>query len=184
MALISQRIDTRLIRIRIDDSRSLWDAKKQKFIDVEPGELKLEHNLLAISKWEAKWKKAWLGPKEKTEEELIDYIRCMEIEPLNTSSNLHLVLNKSEMNAIFDYISSPATATGFRKKPQQKNPPSNNKDVITSELIYYWITQFGIDWRVETWHLNRLLTLIKIFQSRQPKQPKIPKVSSYRPRRR
>ena len=45
------------------------------FIYSEETELQLEHSLLSLSKWESKWHKPFLDTKEKTEEELIDYVR-------------------------------------------------------------------------------------------------------------
>ena len=173
-----------MIRIEIKEVRTIWDQDNERFVDITPGTLELEHNLLAISKWEAKWAQAFLGPKQKTKEMELDYVRCMDRNPSLHHPLAYRALTNRELNVIFDYIQSPHSATGFHKKINDGSHSS--RDVVTSELIYYWITQYGIDWRVEEWHLNRLLRLIKVFEVKQPKPPKMPSISGnhYRGRRR
>ena len=54
-------------------------------------------------------------------------------------------------------IDSQMTATTF---PKEKESP--NKEIITSEIIYYWMISFNVPFECQTWHLNRLLTLINV----------------------
>jgi hypothetical protein len=73
--------------------------------------------------------------------------------------------NLSEVN---DYIENKMTATWFSEIPS--GPKSS--EIITSELIYYWLTVFSIPFDCETWHLNRLFTLIRVcnLKNAKPKQ--------------
>lgn len=144
-----------MLRITVPETE-LYDSDRNLFITVKEQTLQLEHSLLSISKWESKWHKAFLGKKEKTREELIDYIRCMTLTQ-NVDPQIYTCLTQSNINEITEYISSPMTATAFCDDKKQAG-----KDTMTSELIYYWMITFGIPFGCEKWHLNRLLTLIHV----------------------
>lgn len=137
--------------------KEFYDPKANRFITVKAQKLVLEHSLLSISKWEMKWHKAYLSKEVKTEEENLDYIRCMcIIEP--SDPNVFYALTYENVKAISDYISDPMTATTFSKK--DKRP---SREIITNELIYFWMSSFGIPFDpCQKWHLNRLLTLIEV----------------------
>lgn len=120
--------------------------------------LQLEHSLLTLSKWESRWCKIFFSKEEKTNEELIDYVRCMTIVP-NVPDSVYNRLSDENIDAIKKYINAPMTATTFRA--EQNGKP--NREKITSELVYYWMFTLGIPKECEKWHLNRLLTLIRVF---------------------
>lgn len=134
-----------------------WDEKKEEFISVKETTLQLEHSLISLSKWESKWHKAFLTKEQKSTEEVIDYIRCMTITP-NVDQNVYSCLTADNIKTINEYIENPMTATYFSK--EQAGRP--NRETVTSELIYYWMIALTIPVEFEKWHLNRLLTLIKI----------------------
>lgn len=147
--------------------REIWDPIKSEFIYTKEKLLQLEHSLISISKWEARWGKAFLGKREKTTEESIDYIRCMTITK-NVDPNVYESLTDSAIQKINKYISDPMTATFFRKDPSEKV----SRDVVTSELIYYWMISLNIPFECQKWHLNRLLSLIRVcsIKSSPPKK--------------
>ena len=139
-------------------AREMFDEKTQTFFTPKEQTLQLEHSLVSLSKWESKWCKAFLNPKvEKTLEETIDYIKCMTITQ-NVDSNIYNCLTRSNIDEINKYIESPMTATTFNKKTQE----GGSKEIITSELIYYWMISLNIPMECQRWHLNRLLTLIRV----------------------
>lgn len=148
-------------------STELWDERKLEFINTKEQVLQLEHSLVSVSKWEAKWCKVFLSKKEKTYEETIDYIKCMTLTQ-NVNPDVYRCLTKENFEQINEYISAPMTATWFS---DEKNAP-NSRDQITSELIYYWMIAFSIPFDCQKWHLNRLLTLIKIcnIKNKDPKK--------------
>lgn len=124
----------------------------------------LEHSLVSISKWESKWHKPFLIKEQnKTEEELKDYIYCMIITP-NVPYDIVHILSKENMKTIKEYIENPMTATTFSNNRQQNGLNSNYKkpEIMTSELIYYWMIEGNIPPEYQKWHLNRLLTLIRV----------------------
>lgn len=127
-------------------------------------ELKFEHSLISLSKWEQKYKKPFFGKEEKTAEESAWYIQCMLLTE-NSPAGFLDKLSRDDVKALTDYVNDKQSATWFREDPRQK--PST--EVITSELIYYWLVQFNIPFEVETWHLNRLMTLVKITGLKQTK---------------
>lgn len=137
-------------------ARELYDEKNQMFFNTKEQILRLEHSLVSISKWESKWRKAFLKKDEKTNEEIIDYIKCMTITQ-NVDPNVYNFLTRSNINEIIEYIDNPMTATTFAN-----NENNNSREVITSELIYYWMISFNIPMECQRWHLNRLLTLIRV----------------------
>lgn len=134
-----------------------FDEEHSKIITIKPCTIQLEHSLVSVSKWEAKWHKAFFGKKEKTNEEVIDYIRCMTITQ-NVDPRIYQVLSGDVLKQIGDYIEDPHTATHICERPGEKP----NSDTMTSELIYYWMISFNIPPQYEKWHLNRLLTLIRV----------------------
>lgn len=134
-----------------------YDEVRNEFIQTKEQILQLEHSLVSISKWESKWCKAFLAKNEKTNEEMIDYIRCMTITP-NVDPELYNCIPRNVVEQISAYIQAPMTATWFR----DSNKGSNRGEVITSELIYYWMIAQQIPFECQKWHLNRLLTLIRI----------------------
>lgn len=138
----------------------IWDESKQEFRQTREVKLKLEHSLISISKWEARWKKAYLKDREKTEEEVLDYICCMSIGTEITLDML-LMLTVEDIAKIKAYINDPMTATVIKHPPQEGGRPTG--DTITSELIYYWMGSYQIPVQFEKWHLNRLLALIDLY---------------------
>lgn len=135
----------------------LWDEEKEEFIKTKPQILRLEHSLVSLSKWESKWCKPFLTNKAKTTEESIDYIKCMTISQ-NVKPEVYACITKEQMKEIWNYVDAPMTATTFSKKENK----SFSREQITAELIYYWMISLNIPFECQKWHLNRLMTLIKV----------------------
>lgn len=146
----------------------VFDEDRQEFTTQGGVELQLEHSLLSLSKWESKYEKPFLGKTEKTGEEVLDYIRCMMVGQ-NPRGEILQQLSKENLDAINDYVDRKMTATWFSDQPGAPR----SSEVITSELIYYWMTVFHIPFECETWHLNRLFTLIRICNVKQSKPQKM-----------
>ena len=136
----------------------LWDEQKQEFSTEKDQTLCLEHSLVSISKWESKWNKIFLDNKEpKSYEETLDYIRCMTLTQ-NVKPEVYARLTEENFKQINEYIEAPMTATTFFENHQG----GSNREKISSELVYYWMVTFNIPFECQKWHLNRLLTLIRI----------------------
>lgn len=124
---------------------------------------KIEHSLLSISKWEEKWHKPFLSD-DKTSEEMLDYIKCMTIDK-DVEDFWYYRIPESEIINIRNYMDDSHTATWFKEDndPNAKNRPSKNTEVVTNELIYYWMSAFNLPFTVcEKWHINKLLTLLRV----------------------
>ena len=145
-----------MLRITIP-AAELWDEVNQEFVTTKEQTLQLEHSLVSLSKWESKWNKAFLGKQEKTVEETLDYVRCMTITQ-NVKPDVYNRLTPENIKQINDYIDAPMTATHFSNERQS----GGNYEIATSELIYYWMIALNIPFECQKWHLNRLLTLIKV----------------------
>lgn len=137
-----------------------FDEATQEFI-VETRQLKLEHSLASLSKWESKFEKPFLDKNQKTEVEILTYVQMMDVEE-NTPPEIFLRLTQEDYLTINEYINAKMTATWFNKSD---TPKKTQTQVVTSELIYYWLTSYEIPWDVEHWHLNRLFTLIEVFSA-------------------
>lgn len=133
-----------------------FDDEKEEFIETKPVSLRLEHSLVSVSKWEAEWKVPFLSAKELTREQTIDYIRFMTINQ-NVDPLVYTLLNNDHVRKVNEYISDNRTATTFSNV---NTPP--NRQVVTSELIYFWMAQYNIPFECQKWHLSRLMTLIRI----------------------
>jgi hypothetical protein len=152
----------------------LFNENTYEFVTLPEVTLTLEHSLLAISKWESKWEKPFLDKEEKTTDELYDYFRCMTVKP-NVPPETYQRLTTAQIKQITDYINAPMTATTFATNRHEK--PS--REIITSELIYYWMTASQIPFETEKWHINRLLTLIRICGIKNGKPDKMSKKDIY-----
>ena len=134
-----------------------WDPISETFLSVKEQTLTLEHSLVSISKWESKWHKAFLGKTAKTEEEVRDYIRCMTLTQ-NVNPEVYYCIPAKAFEEINAYIEDPATATYFAEDQKK----TQSREIITSELIYYWMIALNIPFECQKWHLNRLLALIRV----------------------
>lgn len=134
-----------------------WDERKQEFVTTKEQTLQLEHSLVSLSKWESKWCKAFLTKQEKTLEETLDYIKCMTITQ-NVDPEVYNYLTNKNIDEINKYIEAPMTATYFSDDKTVKT----SREQITAELIYYWMIALNIPFECQKWHLNRLLTLIRV----------------------
>lgn len=149
----------------------LYDSKNRIFVQVPETKLQLEHSLISLTKWESKWHKPFLS-SEKSQEETLDYIRCMvvgkEIDPIILKQ-----LKREDIKKIQQYIDNPMTATTIYTIGNNKK--SINKGIITNEVLYYYMASNQIPFECEKWHLNRLLTLLEVFAVKNDKDNKMSK---------
>ena len=143
----------------------MFNEKTSEFVYSKETKISLEHSLVSLSKWESRWNKPFLSKDNKTLEETIDYIRCMTITQ-NVDPEVYFRLTDENINTINKYIESPMTATTFSDNGH------SSREIITSELIYYWMISLNIPMECQKWHLNRLLTLIRVcnIKNQPPKQ--------------
>ena len=147
-------------------SIEVFDETRNEFIVTKEQTIQLEHSLVSISKWESKWAKPFLSKNGKTTEETLDYIKCMTITQ-NVSNDTYMYLTPKNIEEINKYIDSDMTATTF-----SNDDKTVNRDIITAEIIYYWMISFTIPFECQKWHLNRLLTLINVcnIKNKPPKK--------------
>ena len=133
-----------------------FDESEGLFVTLDAVTLRFEHSILAISKWESIHKKPFLVRGEKTPEQLLSYFQCMRLDP-GPLEDLYR-LGEPQVKELREYMNSSATATTFTNR----EPTRGGGEQITSELIYYWLTAYQIPFECETWHINRLMALVKI----------------------
>lgn len=138
-------------------SVELFDEGNQEFVYVKQTTLQLEHSLVSLSKWESKWNKPFLTKEEKTIQETIDYVRCMTITQ-NVNPLVYRSLTNDNIRQVNGYIEAPMSATRFYEEKNGKI----NREQVTAEIIYYWMIALNIPFECQKWHLNRLLTLIRV----------------------
>lgn len=148
----------------------LFDESKEEFIRIKKTDLRLEHSLVSISKWESKWKKPFLTRDKKNVEETLDYIRCMTINQ-NIDPNVYYAISIDGYKKINEYMDDAMTATTFSDNGTQ----SRSHEIITAEVIYYLMFSYGIPMECQKWHLNKLLTLIRIFNVKNSPNKKMSK---------
>lgn len=146
-----------MLRIEIPLGPEIWDEEKNEFIPPKVQTLQLEHSLVSISKWESKWCRPFLSNKAMTFEETVDYVKCMTLTQ-NVNPEVYNHLTSEHIDQVRDYISAPMTATTITEDKQNKS----KGEVVTAELIYYWMIALQIPFDCRKWHLNQLLTLIKV----------------------
>lgn len=135
----------------------LYDERAEEFISTKAQTLQLEHSLVSLSKWESKFCKPFLTSENKTKEETIEYIRCMTLTQ-NVDPAVYKAISSDNVQDVREYIDSEMTATTISLKETK----TINREVITAEIIYYWMIALTIPFECQKWHLNRLLTLINV----------------------
>lgn len=135
----------------------LFDETINEFVSTKEQTLQLEHSLVSLQKWESKWCKPFLSKREKNAEELLDYVKCMTITQ-NVDPNIYSFLTNENLKEINSYIEAPMTATTINEDKKAKS----NREVVTAELIYYWMFSLNIPFECRKWHLNQLITLVKV----------------------
>ena len=134
----------------------LYDEENNMFYDIKEQHLTLEHSLVSLQKWEQKWKVPFLDPRvEKTVEMMRDYIRCMTVTQ-NVDPDAYMAIPPDEWKRINEYISDPMTATTIRSTGKK------SREIVTAEIIYYWMIKCNIPPEYRKWHLNSLLMLIEV----------------------
>ena len=145
-----------------------FNEATEEFTTVGDVEIELEHSLVSLSKWESKFKKPFLNDAKKSPEETVAYIEAMIISP-NNPHDIAFRLSQDNINEINAYIESTESATTFGTMPDRKG----RGEIITAELIYYWMVAFNIPFECETWHLNRLFALVRICNIKNSKPKKM-----------
>lgn len=138
-------------------AREAFNEQTSEFVRIKEQTISMEHSLVSISKWESKWHQAFFGKREKTPEMMMDYIKCMTLTQ-NVDDNIYMFLTEKNIEDIKQYMEDPQTASYFRQNDQDK--PST--ETVTSELIYYWMIELGIPPEYRKWHINRLMSLIRV----------------------
>ena len=154
-----------MIEITIPETEIYNSETSEFFYPVnKPITLRLEHSLVSLQKWEAKWHKPFLANGNKTREEILDYVQFMCITQ-NVNPEIYQYIPPKELKRIGDYIDNSMTATWFGDSKKNKTG-SIKKEVITAEVIYYWMITLGIPSEYRKWHLNQLLTLIRVINAK------------------
>ncbi len=148
-----------------------YDVKSNKFISLaKEQKLTLEHSLVSISKWESKWHIPFLSEKTRTLEQSIDYVRCMTLTQ-NVDPRVYNFLSPENFEKINEYIADPMSASTVTERGGKRGP----REVVTSELIYYWMIACEVPMECQKWHLNRLLMLIRICNAKNQPAKKMSK---------
>ena len=159
-----------MLKIHIPDGE-FYNEETNEFIGIKGTTLTLEHSLLSISKWESKWHKPYLSKDEKTNEEIIDYFRCMTLTQ-NVNPEIYNFIPDSELIKIYEYIENPMTATTIARIDGKGGGAHK---IITSEVLYYYMVANNIPFECEKWHLNRLLMLLSVCNEENKPKKKMSK---------
>lgn len=149
------------------NGEELYDERIQEFVSTEDVVLRLEHSLVSLSKWESKFCKPFLGPEKKSREEVLEYIKAMVVGE-DIPDEVFSRLGHKNIEKINEYISAENSATTFVETPQQK--ARGRSEIITAELIYFWMISYTVPMECENWHLNRLFALLKVCNIKNSKE--------------
>jgi hypothetical protein len=147
-----------------------FDEVKNEFVYSEETIIELEHSLFSLSKWEQKFEKPFLGNEAKTTEETIGYIKAMTVTP-NVPPEVYQRITNSQFQEINDYIEAKMSATWFNERPN----PKHSREIVTAEIIYYWMNELKIPLEFEHRHLSHLFTMIKVANQKNSPEKKMNK---------
>jgi hypothetical protein len=156
-----------MLRIIIQGDE-VYDEETNTFSTVNDVVLEMEHSLYSLSKWESKYQKPFLAMGEKTHEEIFFYLKAMVVTP-DVDLDILYRCSQGNVSTIQEYIDSSQSATTFGYMPERRG----QGEVITSELIYYWMVAFNVPFECQYWHLNRLFALIRICNIKNSKPKKM-----------
>lgn len=150
-----------MLTVTIPD-QEVFDEQREQFVTIKGMKLQMEHSLVSISKWEAKWHKSFFREERMTPEEMIDYYRCMTITQ-NVPDYIYTCMPGEVVKQIAEYMNDPMTATVITER---KKKAKTSSEAVTSELVYYWMTAYNIPTEFQKWHINRLITLIRVCEAK------------------
>jgi hypothetical protein len=156
-----------MLRITLQ-GEEFYNEVTEEFSTVGDVVLELEHSLISLSKWESKFEKPFLSPKDKTAEEILGYVEAMIMTP-DLPTDVFARFTQEHISKVNAYVDSKQSATTFAEIAK----PKGRSEVVTSELIYFWMTTFHIPFECENWHLNRLFALIRICNIKNSKPTKM-----------
>lgn len=162
-----------MLEIEIPEQEK-YEEESKTFIHVKKTTLKLEHSLISVRKWEARWHKLFLGDEDKTLEELLDYVVCMTLNREKVDQNVYLCLTEDDFTKIVQYIQDPMTATWFNNNTRI-GASNRTGEKVSAEIIYYWMISLQVPVEFERWHLNQLLTLLKVINIKNGGEKKMSK---------
>lgn len=145
-----------------------FDESASTFVSTEETVLELEHSLVSLSKWESNWEVPFFDTKQKTTQQTLDYVKCMTLNEV-VDDRVYAFLSSENISKITEYINAKQTATWFREEKQKPGP----REIVTSELIYYWMISLSIPFECQHWHLNRLMTLIRVCNKKNAPEKKM-----------
>lgn len=168
-----------MLTLNFDKPLEFYNEETGTFVEIKPQKINLEHSLISISKWEAIHHKPFLTKEEKTPEEVISYVKCMTLTS-NVPDELYLGLTQDMVDQIMKYINDPMSATEIGERTingKSKDKGKKPDEVLTSELLYYSMISYNIPTEFQKWHLNRLITLIKVchIKNQDPEDSKMSK---------
>lgn len=146
-----------------------YDEATQEIISINDVTLELEHSLVSLSKWESEFEKPFLEQSDKTSEEILGYVKAMTLTP-DVPEDVWSKLTDENVQTIHRYIDARMTATTVY---EIQEAPQTKKEIITAEVIYYWLVVFNIPFECQHWHLNRLFTLIRVCSVKAEKPKKM-----------
>lgn len=149
--------------------RTFFKESTNEFVEFNEIKLKLEHSLISLSKWESKKKKPFLSDKKHSKSDMIYYIECMSLDS-SIDPRVYHTIPDDFYQIICDYIEDSMTATTI-----SDNSTNSNRDIVTSEIIYYWMIELGIPFECQKWHLSRLMMLIRVCSIKKGPQKKMSK---------
>lgn len=156
-----------MLKIQVPMSPESYDEQNNRFVR-ETFELELEHSLVSLSKWESFFKRPFLGPGDKSEEETLWYIKTMVLTP-EVPEEVFGKLSNENFIAINEYIVDSQSATTFREGPKGKG----RSEIITAEVMYSWLVMMNIPFECQYWHLNKLITLVRVIQAKSETKKKM-----------
>lgn len=144
----------------------IFDDELEEFRQFGADEITFEHSLYTIARYEEATHKPYYDTRSD-EDNLFSYMPYMAIKPPKDPSAFFRI-PQDELAKLKSWMEDSHTATWFSK--DDDNSPE--REIVTAELIYYWMTEYRIPFECERWHINRLMTLIQVCARKKspPKQ--------------